>query len=182
MAQRSVPMRRLFFVLLFFAVFSPSLSGQTDLGSTPLRHQSTALASYARLPLGFEANSGQTDARVKFLSHGRGFSLFLADAEAVVVLKKPDHGRTKSTPSLSGSTIRMQLLGASATAREVGSEELPGKANYFIGNDPSKWRTNIPTYAKVKFESVYAGIDLVYYGNQGQMEYDFVVSAGADPS
>src|SRR6478672_5024397 len=129
MAQRSVPMRRLFFVLLFFAVFSPSLSGQTDLGSTPLRHQSTALASYARLPLGFEANSGQTDARVKFLSHGRGFSLFLADAEAVVVLKKPDHGRTKSTPneSLSGNTIRMQLLGVNTTARVVGSDELPGK-------------------------------------------------------
>jgi hypothetical protein len=175
-------MRRIFFVLLFFAVFSLSLSGQTDLGSTPLRHQSTALAIYARLPLDFEVNSGQTDARVKFLSHGRGFSLFLADAEAVVVLKKPDHGRTKSNPSLSGSTIRMQLLGANTTARVVGSEELPGKANYFIGNDPSTWRTNIPTYAKVKYEDVFPGIDLVYYGNQGQLEYDFIVSPGIEPS
>jgi len=177
-------MRRFFFVLLYFAVFSTSLSGQTDLGSTSFRHPSIALASYGRLPLGFEANSGQTDARVKFLSYGRGFSLFLADAEAVVVLKKPDRCRTKSTPneSLSGNAIRMQLLGANTTARVVGSEELPGKANYFIGNDPSKWRTNIPTYAKVKYEDVFPGIDLVYYGNQGQLEYDFIVSPGIEPS
>jgi Beta-propeller repeat len=175
-------MRRLFFSVLYLVVFSTSSFGQTDLGSTPLSHQSIALASYARLPLDFEVNSGQTDARVKFLSHGKGFSLFLADAEAVVVLKEADHGRTKSTPSLSGSTIRMQLLGANTTARVVGSEELPGKANYFIGNDPSKWRTNVPTYAKVKYEDVYPGIDLVYYGNQGRLEYDFVVAPGTEPS
>jgi hypothetical protein len=60
-------------------------------------------------------------------------------------------------------------------------EELPGKSNYFIGNDPTKWRTNVPNYAKVKYANVYPGVDLVYYGNQGQLEYDFVVQPGADP-
>jgi len=65
----------------------------------------------------------------------------------------------------------------------MGAEELPGKTNYFIGNDPKKWRTNVPTYAQVRYHDVYPGVDLVYYGNQGgQLEYDFVVAPGADPS
>src|SRR5262249_33908469 len=75
-----------------------------------------------------------------------------------------------------------QLLGANSAPQVVGLEELPGKANYFIGNDPHKWRTNVPTYARVKYANVYQGVDLVYYGHQGQLEYDFVVQPGADPS
>jgi hypothetical protein len=75
----------------------------------------------------------------------------------------------------------MNLVGADQAAKVTGLEELPGKANYFIGNDPKKWQTNVPTYAKVKYENVYPGIDLVYYGNQGKLEYDFVVAPGADP-
>jgi hypothetical protein len=80
------------------------------------------------------------------------------------------------------SALRMRLEGAKPRAVVTGQEELPGKANYFIGNDPKKWRTNVPTYAQVKYRDVYPGIDLVYYGNQGgQLEYDFVVAPGADP-
>jgi len=76
----------------------------------------------------------------------------------------------------------MRLVGANASAAVTGAEELPGKSNYFIGNDPKKWRTNVPNYAKVKYQDVYPGVDLVYYGNQGgQLEYDFVVAPGADP-
>jgi hypothetical protein len=75
----------------------------------------------------------------------------------------------------------MQLLGANMASRVVGTGELPGKVNYFIGNDPAKWRTNVPTYAQVKYENVYPGVDLIYYGNQGRLEYDFVVAPGADP-
>ena len=63
----------------------------------------------------------------------------------------------------------------------AGREELPGKSNYFIGNDPSKWRTNVPQYARVEYEDVYPGVNLAYYGNQRQLEYDFVVQPGADP-
>ena len=75
----------------------------------------------------------------------------------------------------------MTLVNANPQSQAAGHDALPGKSNYFIGNDPAKWRTNIPTYAKVKYEGVYPGVDLVYYGNQGQLEYDFVVAPGADP-
>jgi len=63
----------------------------------------------------------------------------------------------------------------------IGQEKLPGKVNYLKGKDPSQWRTGVPTYAKVKYEAVYPGVDLVYYGNQRQLEYDFVLAPGADP-
>src|SRR5271166_3929377 len=77
----------------------------------------------------------------------------------------------------------MRLVGANAKAAVMGADEFPGKSNYFIGNDPKKWRTNVPNYAQVKYQNVYPGVDLVYYGNQGgQLEYDFVVAPGADPS
>jgi hypothetical protein len=95
-----------------------------------------------------------------------------------------DHGlrTTDNGPRTTGSILRMELVGANVKAAVTGAEELPGKSNYFIGNDPKKWRTNVPTYAKVRYENVYPGIDLVYYGNQGgELEYDFVVAPGADP-
>src|SRR5438046_7473012 len=75
----------------------------------------------------------------------------------------------------------MKLVGANAQSQVKGEEELAGKSNYFIGNDPAKWRTNISNYSKVKYEGVYPGIDLIYYGNQRQLEYDFVVAPGSDP-
>jgi len=75
----------------------------------------------------------------------------------------------------------MKLIGANSAARVTALNELPGKSNYFIGNDPKRWRTDVPTYAKVRYQDVYPGIDLVYYGNQRQLEYDFVVAPGADP-
>ena len=78
--------------------------------------------------------------------------------------------------------VRMRLVGGNAKGRVVGLDELPGHSNYFIGNDPKKWRTNVPSYVEVKYEGVYPGIDLVYYGNQRQLEYDFVVAPGADPA
>ena len=77
--------------------------------------------------------------------------------------------------------LRMKLVGANQAARVTALDELPGKSNYFIGNDPKNWRTDVPTYAKVRCQDVYPGIDLVYYGNQRQLEYDFVVAPGADP-
>ncbi len=73
-------------------------------------------------------------------------------------------------------------MDANASPRVEALEELPGKANYFLGNDPTKWRTNVPTYARVHYQDLYPGIDLIYYGNQRQLEYDLVVRPGADPS
>src|SRR2546430_3334333 len=75
----------------------------------------------------------------------------------------------------------MKLVGANQAANVTALDELPGKTNYFVGNDPKKWRTDVPTYGKVKYEGVYPGVDLVYYGNQRQLEFDFVIAPGADP-
>ena len=76
----------------------------------------------------------------------------------------------------------MRLEGANSSARVSGASPLPGKSNYFIGNDPSKWRQDIPQFGRVEYQAVYPGVDLVYYGNQGQLEYDFRVAPGADPN
>jgi len=134
------------------------------------------------IPLSFEPNQGQSDPTVKFLSHGNGYSLFLTDSAAVLVLAKHENrSKLSGRTSVSGDVIRMELSRANANTHVSGAEPLPGKANYFIGNDPSKWRAGISTYGKVRYSGVYPGVDLVYYGNQGTLEYDFVVSAGADP-
>src|ERR1700722_4912685 len=156
------------------------------------------IADYGRLPLAFEANAGQTDGRVKFLSRGNGYTVFLTEDEAVLALPKAAHpARTgKSAPGslnhpaavglprpVLDSLLRMKLVGANVNAAVAGADELAGKSNYIKGNDPKKWRMNVPNYARVKYPGVYPGVDLVYYGNQsGQLEYDFVVAPGADPS
>ena len=145
--------------------------------------------SYGKLPLSFEANQGQSDGRVKFLSRSGGYAVFLTQDEVVLVLRGRDEkahkGQNVSAASApqSGtvpSVLRMKVRDANPAARVTGMEQLPGASNYFIGNDPAKWRTNVPTYAKVKYEGIYPGIDLVYYGNQRQLEYDFIVAPGAD--
>jgi hypothetical protein len=156
--------------------------------------------AYAKLPLSFEANQGQTDPEVKFISHGAGYTLFLTPNEAVIALRTsaPSEAgresasarvfypsadrRTKAAGSDATHTaLRLKLIGASHDPQAFGQEALPGKSNYFIGNDPKKWRTSIPNYAKVRYEGIYRGIDLVYYGNQRQLEYDFIVSPGSSP-
>ena len=146
---------------------------------------------YGHLPLSFEANHGQSDSTVKFLSRGSGYSLFLTSNEAVLVLSQSEADESRKASRVAraavrarhrkSAVVRMTLVNANPQSQAAGHDELPGKSNYFIGNDPAKWRTNIPTYAKVKYEDVYPGVDLVYYGNQGQLEYDFVVAPGADP-
>ncbi|MGD0009787.1 MAG: hypothetical protein ABSE93_14735 [Terriglobia bacterium] len=145
---------------------------------------------YGKLPLSFEANTGQADKSVKFLSRGSGYGLYLTGNEAVLTLRKTVIGAArpglqrqprplqKSAPS---DVVRMQLAGANGKAEPRGEEQLPGTANYFIGNDPAQWHTSVPTYAKVRYTGIYPGIDLVYHGNQRQLEFDFTVAPGADP-
>jgi hypothetical protein len=183
-----IPLIGLPLILSLLLVSAPSGRAETS-GSETVKTQ--RLATYGRLPLSFEANQGQTDAQVKFLSRGRGYSLFLTPNEAVLVLRKAEGARQqaseKTDSALStqnselSSVVRMKLAGANPQPRVVGLSELPGKVNYFIGNDPAKWRTNVPTYAKVKYAGVYPGVDAVYYGNQGQLEYDLIVAPGTDP-
>jgi uncharacterized protein (TIGR03437 family) len=134
-----------------------------------------AKAALLAVPLSFEANQGQTDSRVKFLSRGDGYSLFLTSNEVVFTL------RTLAGVKAPPSVFRMELLGAVRNAQVSGADKLPGVANYFIGNDPKKWRSGISAFGKVKYKGIYPGVDAVFYGNQRQLEYDFVVAPGADP-
>lgn len=152
-----------------------------------------AVANFGKLPLSFELNKGQIDQSVKFLSRGLGYDLFLTANEAVLRVNKPrapqpdkpkDPNGAKTEPDANvreGAVLRLKMLGANATPQVEGQNELPGKVNYFVGNDPAKWRRNVPTYRKVYFKDVYPGIDLVYYGKQRELEYDYVVGAGANP-
>jgi len=135
------------------------------------------LATYSHLPLIFEPNQGQTNAQVKFLARGRGYGLYLTDQEAVLALQHSasDSGRPTT------SVVSMKLSGASSLGVPVGNDPLPGKSNYLIGNDRAKWHRDIPQFARVRYRNVYPGIDLVYYGNQGRLEYDFEVSPASDP-
>jgi len=193
---------------------------------------------FGQLPLIFEANQGQTDARVRFLARGVGYAVFLTVDEVALAFEKPRPGIDRSRTlqpcgnvgplcfsdahggpwpglarywrslrqllipdrdsffresnidkpdmrvgleSSARHILRMKLDGSNAGARIFGLDELPGRSNYFMGNDPAKWRINVPSYSKVKYQDVYPGIDLLFYGNHRRLEYDLVVAPGADP-
>ncbi len=138
--------------------------------------QQGTLAGAARmhLPLTFEANRGQADARYRYLSNVHGQPVYFGDNEVVVPVGKADHGQP--------TTVRMSLVGAARAPKAELLEPTGGLSNYFIGNDPAQWHSKIPQYRKLKYKGVYPGIDLVYYGKQGKLEYDFNVQPGADPS
>ncbi len=136
------------------------------------------LATYDQIPMSFEVNQGQTDAQVQYLAHGAGYTLFLTPDEAVLSLGATTAGAAQPSP---GAVLRMQLVGADATPQLVGQDQLPGTSNYITGNNPSQWVTSVPNFARVEEPGVYPGVDLVYYGNQQQLEYDFTVAPGADP-
>jgi photosystem II stability/assembly factor-like uncharacterized protein len=131
---------------------------------------------FGRLPLSFEVNRGQIEQQVKFLSNGPGYHLFLTANEAVLSLRAPSADKKVRE----GSVLRLKMIGANAAPQVEGQDELPGKVNYFTGNDPEKWQRNVPTYRKVFYKDVYPGIDVVYYGNQRELEYDFIVAPGAN--
>lgn len=147
---------------------------------------------YGQLPLAFEVNAGQVDSSVKLLSRGNGYTLFLTPTEAVLSLRRRSMEERRALPgSFAGkrefkpaarSVIRLKAIGADANPKITGLDELPGKSNYFIGNDPDKWHKDVANYAKAKIEGIYPGIDLVYYGNQRQLEYDWILAPGASPA
>jgi len=148
--------------------------------------QARVRADYGALPLAFELNRGQSDAAVKYLARGPGYELFLTESEAVLALQRgrPDTAKSQQERNLttaSPAVLRMRLLGIRSSPRIDADDELPGKVNYFRGNDATQWNTGLPTFAKVRYRNVYPGIDLVYYGNQGKLEYDLVLAPGADP-
>ena len=152
--------------------------------------------AYGSLPLTFEVNQGQTAPEVRYLAHGQGYQLFLTNQEAVLTLRQAAVSGTKSVRGMSSlaarahrklnsapknSVLRMHFDGANPSAEIAGTKLLPGKTNYFIGNDPKRWRTDIPSYEEVRYQGVYPGVDLLFYGHQQRLEYDFIVAPGVDP-
>src|SRR6266404_2308894 len=120
-------------------------------------------AGPAQRLLSFEPNQGQSNSQVRFLARGSGYTLFLTAREAVFAPR-------------SAGTLRMRFLGANSHSAIAGEQQTTGRSNYLIGNDASKWLTDVPNYATVRYTNVYRNVDLVYYGNQGQLEHDFIVA------
>jgi hypothetical protein len=156
--------------------------------SVPPAPNARIVDAYGKLPLSFESNRGQMDEGVRFLARSRGYGLYLERNRADLVLcrasgaakrfrRKPD-GLTKSGAC---DIVSIQLTGASLKTEPTGEDQLSGTVNYLIGSDPARWHAGIPTYARVRYPGIYSGIDLVYYGNRQQQEFDFVVAPHANP-
>lgn len=141
-------------------------SGQAG---SPVQATAATLKAPSGLPIPFEPNVGQTDPSVRYLAHSQGFTAFLT-AQGVVL-------GNKKMPAQ-----RVQFANANPNPTVYGQGTMPGVVNYFIGNDPSRWRTNIPTYGRVIYDDMYPGIDLLFHSDGGQFRYDIIVAPGADPS
>ena len=157
----------------FGALSNAANHAGTDRVSQDVKTQ--AIVNYGKLPLNFEENRGQTGARVKFLSHGRDYSIQLAPSEVFLNLQPAGKARREST-------IRMSFPGANSSPAMAGGEKQSAVTSYFLGNDPAKWVAGAPNFARVRYQELYPGVDLAFYGNQGQLEYDFVVAPGANPA
>jgi hypothetical protein len=192
------------------AVFALSAPGPTSFATPPpsTTHSTANTQAFGSIPLTFAKNEGQADARADYLYQGDGYALFVNSHEMVWNFKgaaatrerrlpgptMPDSaGRymfwtdtlvsdIQLEPSLRISTLSLSLLGADVTASAKPERLQRGRNNYFVGQDRSKWRTDVPNYARIRYENVYPGVDLVYYGNDRQLEYDFIVEPGANPS
>ncbi len=158
----------------FSAPATRSIDQTTPLPSIQRNH--LALQSYGKLPLSFEANVGQTNPDVKFLSRGRGYTLFLTDSQATLKLTSQQTADARAQTAI----LRLKLL--KARPRLEGQELLEGKVNYLIGKDQKKWHSNISTYRNVVYRNAWSGIDMIWHGTQNELEYDFVVKPGGDPS
>ena len=203
----SVRMRLLAIVLVAMGVPPQQLVAQKSLNAAS---GSVIEHNYQALPLTFEVNAGQMDSQVKFRSRGAGYSVFLTSGSMVLALRASGElpgsndaiisnplftpvptiqtvlarrrQRKAAAKRSAEAAITVNLVGAASNPMIVGEAPLATKVNYFIGRDPRKWKTNVPTYARVRYRNVYPGIDLVYYGNNQQVEYDFDLAPGADAS
>lgn len=175
-------------VITSVTIFAVNGAMAADNNSKQVAQPWKATVTNYKRPLSFEPNRGQTQKRVDFLARGTGYTLFLSHAEAVIVLERgsePKQGPQRSVDrraptAVMKTAVRMRPAGANASAIAEPLEEFPAKSNYFVGSDPAKWHTGIPTYAKVQYRNIYPGVDLLYYGNQTQLEYDFIVKPGAN--
>jgi uncharacterized repeat protein (TIGR01451 family) len=173
----------------------PAAFGDAPLGGAKLSEASLGVQArsvFAGLPLMFEPNQGQgnldpADPRVKFVARGSGYSLFLGAEGAILTLRsqapKTDSSEHMAKPVLARvASLRMKLAGSNPNAGLTATDLLPSTSNYLLGNDPAKWRRGVPQFSHVRYDNVYPGINLIFYGRQGQLEYDFQVAPGSDPS
>ncbi len=179
----------LFAIVIAVTVGTLSVSAQQTAAQQSAQPAPQAVRNYGHLPLTFEANQGQAAGQVKFLSRGHGYTTFLT-AGAMVLNLRASHvestsnkngSQAASSQSSTRATLQFRLIGANNNPQVVGEDPQSGRVNYFIGKDPSKWYTNVPTYGKIRYKNVYPGIDLIFYGNHQQLEYDFAVAPKADP-
>jgi photosystem II stability/assembly factor-like uncharacterized protein len=151
---------------LLLAADLPRTSSATELVKAGLRE------NYGNLPLSFVENRGQANARIRFLSHGNGYSLLLTPGAVVL--------NSAQSPQGHAAALEMTFSGAQSSVSLTGQGRQSALSSYFIGNDSTKWISGIPNYSSVRYRGLYRGVDLVLYGNQRQLEYDFVVAPGAD--
>ena len=165
--------------LFTFASMGPAVAARSRPGPGELALTSSAKkpdteaakrvrTAYAGMPLRFERAAGAAAAKAEFIARGAGYALDLSKGEARLVI-----GGTADGPR---SAVTMRLLGASAAAEGGVRRLLPGLTNYLIGHDPREWRTGVRSYAEVEYRDVYPGVNVVYYGNQRQLEFDFIVA------
>ena len=159
-------------VALCAALIQPSAPNPSD-AATPRgsRHLQAATA----LPLHFEQNIGQSSGAVRYLARAAGYDAYLTDTGARIALRTPRH---QTAPLV--RAIDIGFAGASASPHITSEDPLPGRINYLRGSDPARWQTDVATFSRVRYHEVYPGVDLVFYGNERQLEYDFVVAPGAD--
>lgn len=158
-------------LFLLAAVFSLQISLHAQQSSA------TSAARLRGLPISFEENQGQVDSQVRYLAQAGNGTIYFTPSETVLTLlshasqKKPDV-----------SVLRLKWNGANPQAEVVAENPLPGRINYLIGSDPSRWHTNLPTYAQVRYRGLFPGVDAVFYGKEGEIEYDLVLAPGVDPA
>ena len=169
--------------------------GLEKIPDTGTLDSSQLLSAYGDLSPSFERNQGQVNREAEYVFRASGYNVFLESRQVVLELPMSASEETNVAAALTTTAaeseigtpaprpeIRMRLVGADRNTELKGIEELPGKVNYLIGNDPARWHTNVPTYSKLRQRNLYPGIDLVYYGRGQQLEYDFIVAPGADPN
>ena len=171
--------------LAFFAAASAAPATQSRQDG-----RAGARTSLLKLPLVFEPNVGQADPRVQFLAPSRG--VMLTSTGIVLALTEPgesgaggqgrDGGMRLKDQQVRRTLVRMKFKGGNPGAEAVAREELPSKSHYFLGNDPQKWRPNVPRYGRVDLVDVFPGVNVVLHGNGQEVEYDFLVAPGADPA
>lgn len=167
-------------LMVLLVTVSVAVQLRAQQGDGPQRAKAHGiLANYFEGPISFEPNQGQADTQVKFVARGAGYNLFLMTNNAMFSFR--DDGEHEGSPRQKPQLLTMTVVGANPTPRITGEDRLPAQSSYFLGADPKSWHTSIPNFGKVQYENIYPGIDLVFHGLKGQLEYDFLVHPGATP-